>query len=166
MCPRTWLGKWDLVSQVSKAHKLGVGVTYRQHKLDVQGTSFRSRSIGFDLTELTEIYEIVYPESGTPGFEDYVREPFELSAYIQDKMEFEEAEKGTITKKEIMEDFIKHNTKFVKTDKPFKIIVDAGNGMGSYTFPKIFKKLPFKFIPYSGYRCRYSLTSPPSSTTA
>jgi outer membrane receptor protein involved in Fe transport len=86
----TWLGKWDLVSQISKAHKLGLGIIYRQHKMDVAGTSFRSRSIGFDPIELQEIYEIVYPEPGTPGYEQYIRKPFEVSAYIQDKMEFED----------------------------------------------------------------------------
>ena len=40
-----------------------------------------------------------------------------------------------------------HNLKFVKTKNPYKIVVDAGNGMGAYTFPKIFEKLPFEFIP-------------------
>ena len=67
---------------------------------------------------------------------------------LVEKNEFEEPEKkGGVVKKEIMEDFIKHNISFVKTDKKFKIVVDAGNGMGSFTFPKIFKKLPFEFIP-------------------
>ena len=56
-------------------------------------------------------------------------------------------QEGEIIQKDIMEDFIKHNLKFVKTDKKFKIVVDAGNGMGAHTFPKIFEKLPFEFIP-------------------
>ncbi|MBW2977232.1 phosphomannomutase/phosphoglucomutase [Candidatus Woesearchaeota archaeon] len=64
------------------------------------------------------------------------------------KKEFPEAgEKGKITKKDVIGDFIKHNISFVKTDKKFKIVVDAGNGMGSFTFPKIFEKLSFEFIP-------------------
>jgi phosphomannomutase len=83
--------------------------------------------------------ENVIPISGDTGIQDIKQ--------LVEKNEFKEAEKGKIIKKEIMEDFIKHNLKFVKTNKPFKIVVDAGNGMGSYTFPKIFKKLPFKFIP-------------------
>jgi len=63
------------------------------------------------------------------------------------KNKFEEPkQKGKITEKNVMKDFIKHNISFVKTDKKFKIVVDAGNGMGSFTFPKIFKKLPFEFI--------------------
>jgi phosphomannomutase len=64
------------------------------------------------------------------------------------KNKFEEPEaKGKIIKKEIMQDFIRHNLGFVKTDKKFKVVVDAGNGMGSFTFPKIFAELPFKFVP-------------------
>jgi outer membrane receptor protein involved in Fe transport len=118
----TWLGKWDLVSQISKEHKVGVGVIYRQHKLDVQGTSFRSRSIGFDLTELTEIYEIVYPEAGTPGFEKYVREPLEIAAYIQDKMEFE--------------DFIINlGVRFDYFDPASPMLTDVRNPMNNELFP-------------------------------
>ncbi len=83
--------------------------------------------------------ENVIPISGDTGIQDIKQ--------LVEKNEFEEAEKGTITKKDIMQDYIKHNLKFVKTDKPFKIVVDSGNGMGSFTFPKIFKKLPFTFIP-------------------
>ena len=64
-----------------------------------------------------------------------------------EKNEFKEAKKGKIKKINVMKDYIKHNLSFVKTQKKFKIVVDAGNGMGGFTFPRIFKKLPFKFIP-------------------
>ena len=85
--------------------------------------------------------ENVIPISGDTGIQD-------IKSLVE-KNEFEEPKKkGKITKKEIMKDFIRHNISFVRTNKPFKIVVDAGNGMGSYTFPKIFEKLPqFKFIP-------------------
>jgi len=64
------------------------------------------------------------------------------------KTKFKEPEqKGEIIIKDMMDDFIKHNLSFVNTDKRFKIVIDAGNGMGAYTFPKIIEKLPFEFIP-------------------
>jgi len=67
---------------------------------------------------------------------------------LVEKNEFPEPEnKGKLTKKDVMEDFIKHNISFVKTDKKLKVVVDAGNGMGALTFPKIFEKLHFTFIP-------------------
>ena len=67
---------------------------------------------------------------------------------LTQKNEFKEPiKKGIIIKKNIMQEFIHHNLCFIKTNKKFKIVVDAGNGMGSLTFPKIFEKLPFQFIP-------------------
>jgi len=66
---------------------------------------------------------------------------------LVNKNEFPDADKGEITTQEVMDDYIQHNLNSIKTEKPFKIVVDAGNGMGSYTFPKIFEKLPFNFIP-------------------
>lgn len=84
--------------------------------------------------------ENAIPISGDTGIQD-IKE-------LVNKNEFEDsAEKGKIIKKEIMEDFIKHSLSFVKTDKRFKVVVDAANGMGSLTFPKMFEKLPFEFVP-------------------
>ena len=80
-----WLGKLDIISQVSKNHKLGLGMDYKQHVMDVWGTGLRSRT-----GDIEQIHDIIYPDPGTPGFEDYMRKPVELSAYVQDKMEFED----------------------------------------------------------------------------
>jgi len=83
--------------------------------------------------------ENVIPISGETGIENIKS--------IVNENNFQERKKGKITKKEIMNNFIKHNLKFIKTSKKIKIVVDAGNGMGGYTFSKIFKKLPFDLIP-------------------
>jgi len=84
--------------------------------------------------------ENAIPISGDTGIKDIKK--------LVEENDFKEPEKkGKIIKKDILNDYIKHCLNFVQTDKPFKIIVDAGNGMGSYTFPKIFEKLPFNFIP-------------------
>jgi len=57
-------------------------------------------------------------------------------------------EKGRIVMRNVLEEFINFNLKFLKTDKKFKIVVDAGNGMGGFTFPKIFEKINnVEFIP-------------------
>ena len=51
--------------------------------------------------------------------------------------------KGEIKKKGLMADFIEHNLDFLKegSDTPLKIVVDTGNGMGGFTFPKVFEKI-------------------------
>lgn len=59
--------------------------------------------------------------------------------------EFRDPEKkGIIRKKDIAEDFIAHNLKFLDaglSGKGLKIVIDTGNGMGGYTFPKVFGRI-------------------------
>ena len=57
---------------------------------------------------------------------------------------------GTISKKDILDDFAKHCLSFiddVKKIKPFKIAIDAGNGMAGTTVPRVFKYLPCEVVP-------------------
>lgn len=57
--------------------------------------------------------------------------------------------KGKASKKNIMEDWIKHALSFVdvKKLKPLKVVVDAGNGMGGVSWENITGKLPVNIIP-------------------
>jgi len=53
---------------------------------------------------------------------------------------------GKLTKRNILPDWIKHALKFIHLDKmkPFKVVIDAGNGMAGYFMPAFEKKLPLK----------------------
>ncbi len=57
--------------------------------------------------------------------------------------------KGTIESLDIMEDYIKHVLSFIDIAKikPFKAVVDAGNGMAGKVVPLLEKELPIKIIP-------------------
>ncbi len=44
---------------------------------------------------------------------------------------------GTREKLEIMEDYLVHVRSFLKTEEKFHVAIDAANGMGGYTVPKI-----------------------------
>ena len=81
--------------------------------------------------------ENAIPISGDTGIQD-IKE-------LVLKAEFKDPEKkGTITKKDIMEDFIAHNLEFLDTrveEKKLKIVIDTGNGMGGYTYPKVFERM-------------------------
>ncbi|MDO8741225.1 MAG: phosphomannomutase/phosphoglucomutase [Candidatus Woesearchaeota archaeon] len=69
---------------------------------------------------------------------------------IAEKNDFKAAKnKGKITKKDVMQDYIKNILKFVdiKKIKPLKVVVDAGNGMAGKVMPEIAKHLPIKLIP-------------------
>jgi phosphomannomutase len=56
---------------------------------------------------------------------------------------------GTIPRKEILDDFAQHCLSFVDRSKikPFKIAIDAGNGMAGETVPHVFKNLPCDVVP-------------------
>lgn len=57
--------------------------------------------------------------------------------------------KGNLIKKDVTDDYIRHVLSFVdvKKIKPFKIVVDAGNGMAGLLVPKLFAHLPCQLIP-------------------
>lgn len=56
---------------------------------------------------------------------------------------------GRLQKKDITADHLKHILSFIDPAKikPFKIVVDTGNGMMGLTIPKLFAKLPCQLIP-------------------
>ena len=60
------------------------------------------------------------------------------------------ARKGEIKRQEILDAFADHCISFiddVAKIKPFKIAIDAGNGMAGATVPRVFAKLPCEVIP-------------------
>lgn len=56
---------------------------------------------------------------------------------------------GTISKRDVLDAFAEHCLTFVdrKAIKPFKIAIDAGNGMAGLTVPYVFKHLPCEVTP-------------------
>jgi len=61
----------------------------------------------------------------------------------------EPAQKGTITKKDVIDAYVQHALSFidVKKLKPLKVVVDAGNGMAGLIMPRVFKHLPCELVP-------------------
>ena len=56
---------------------------------------------------------------------------------------------GKVLSKDILKDFIDHVLSFMEVSKikPFKIAVDAGNGMAGVIVPELFKRLKCQLIP-------------------
>ena len=56
---------------------------------------------------------------------------------------------GVVGKKDVLDDFAQHCLSFIEPGKvkPFKIAIDAGNGMAGETVPHVFKHLPCEVIP-------------------
>src|SRR5580658_1637649 len=59
------------------------------------------------------------------------------------------ARQGSVVHREILEDFARHCLSFIDAAaiKPFKVAIDAGNGMAGLTVPYIFKYLPCEVVP-------------------
>jgi phosphomannomutase len=57
--------------------------------------------------------------------------------------------KGTVSEEDIMVKFINHILSFVEIDKikPFKVVVDAGNGMAGKIIPILTEGLPLNIVP-------------------
>jgi phosphomannomutase len=60
------------------------------------------------------------------------------------------ARKGTIDERDVLDAFADHCLSFIDdigAIKPFKLAIDAGNGMAGETVPRVFAKLPCEVIP-------------------
>jgi phosphomannomutase len=56
---------------------------------------------------------------------------------------------GTVTEQDVLADYAAYlrNLVDLSANRPLKIVVDAGNGMGGHTVPTVFDGLPFEIVP-------------------
>jgi len=73
----------------------------------------------------------------------------ELYEFLHGKSFSSKDPRGEIKERDIISDYLKHILSFadIKKIKPFKIVVDAGNGMAGKIMPLLFPKLPCQLIP-------------------
>lgn len=79
----THTGQWQLQSQVSRHHHLEAGIEARAHRIENMNREFQ------DMEQNSEEFELGYPELGTTFNQHYVRRPFEMAAYLEDKIEYD-----------------------------------------------------------------------------
>lgn len=66
------------------------------------------------------------------------------------KQEFTSSDKkGVLTSRDIYDEYVKHILSFINPEvlKPYKIVADAGNGVGGKVVSGIVKRLPVEIIP-------------------
>ncbi len=82
--------QWSLSSQITKEHKVGMGVEGRFHTLSNHNNSVinKTESITDSATGKT-LFTLGYPNEGTYYNQQYTKHPYEASAYLQDKMEYD-----------------------------------------------------------------------------
>lgn len=79
----TYTGQWTLSSQLSKEHKVKMGIEGRLHDID---NSWKTLKNFLDPNGNTYLD---YSDVGTEYNIHWVKKPYELAAYIQDKMEYD-----------------------------------------------------------------------------
>jgi len=73
-------------------------------------------------------------ESGLAGIEAEVRSGRPLPP----------AATGRVESRDVLGDFARHVLRFAGEVRPFRVVIDAGNGMGGYTLPPILEQLPVR----------------------
>ncbi len=73
----------------------------------------------------------------------------QLYDFLKNKKFEKAATPGTVSECDIIPEFIAHILSFADLDKikPFRVVIDAGNGMAGKMIPFIFDKLPCEYIP-------------------
>ncbi|HRI45742.1 MAG TPA: TonB-dependent receptor [Ignavibacteriaceae bacterium] len=86
---KTNVVQWTLSSQITKEHKIGIGAEARFH--DMFNHSLEIVNLTEDQTDSlgNKIFTLAYRDLGTLGNQAYRKKPMEVSAYIQDKMEYD-----------------------------------------------------------------------------
>jgi outer membrane receptor for ferrienterochelin and colicin len=92
----TWTGKFDLTSQITQTHLIKFGAEYRQHQLVFENNNLvpsqadLNRNPNTDKNDNYPFIQTVVDAESSYSYDYYKRRPFEISAYFQDKMEFQD----------------------------------------------------------------------------
>lgn len=86
---KSLIAQWALTSQISRRHKIGAGVEARIHSIYSHGMSIMNRNTVETDSTGGLIFVIGYPQLGAPGNQSYAKKPLEFSAYVQDKVEYD-----------------------------------------------------------------------------
>lgn len=89
----TLIAQYSYSSQISKEHKIGAGIEGKYYEIFSQNKDIINLTDGQVDTLGFPIFTPGYPNKGTitdkGSFIEYIRNPFEISAYVQDKMEYD-----------------------------------------------------------------------------
>lgn len=78
----TWTAKFDFTSQITKIHLIKTGLEFNAYKR-------RSINAAIEMSDRT-MWQPYIQSDQTAGYDDYTKEPFDFSAYFQDKIEIED----------------------------------------------------------------------------
>ncbi len=85
----TYIGLWTLESQLSKEHKVKIGAEGQYHELVNKWKTIVNLTEGQIDDNNEEIFTLGYRQLGTADNQSYTKNPYQMAAYIQDKMEYD-----------------------------------------------------------------------------
>ncbi|MEW6060982.1 MAG: TonB-dependent receptor [Bacteroidota bacterium] len=121
---QTLIGQYQITSQINKQHKIGAGVEARLHSVFDHGTNITNALVGQVDSLGNPLFKITYPRLHTIGNQQYEKYPYEASAYIQDKIEYD-----------IM--IINAGVRFDYFNPNAKLLADLQNPMRNHLFDSI-----------------------------
>ncbi|MCF8261110.1 MAG: TonB-dependent receptor [Melioribacteraceae bacterium] len=129
----TYIAQWSLESQLSKEHKVKIGAEGQFHSLFNHWRTIVNLTEGQIDEAGNEIFTLGYRNEGTSQNTKYTKSPWQLSAYIQDKMEYE----NMIINAGLRFDYFEPNqTMPVDLKNPYQTILTEGNTVvGNPAFP-------------------------------
>ncbi len=83
-----WVAKLDFTSQINKLHQIKLGSELRLYKLALNGYRITGKTNASGI--VIDPFEPAIPVESSVLRNDYVREPREFSAYLQDKVEYKD----------------------------------------------------------------------------
>ncbi|MCI0531206.1 MAG: phosphomannomutase/phosphoglucomutase [candidate division Zixibacteria bacterium] len=110
------------------AYEAGIMITASHNPKDYNG---------FKMCRQTAV-----PLSGQEGLEQ-IKEIILRGKFISS------ADKGKLLPRDVIPEYVRHVLSFVDTEKikPFKIVMDAGNGMAGHMIPEVFRDLKCQIVP-------------------
>ncbi len=82
-----WVGKFDLTSQITNSHQIKLGTEVRLYELFLDAVQLQAKQVEGRAEQIVPFVPEI-PATSTIYHNQYRRKPKEFSAYIQDKMEY------------------------------------------------------------------------------
>ncbi len=86
---QTYIGQVSFETQITKEHKIKIGAEARVHSIFNSWKTIRNMTEGQIDSVGNAIFTLGYSNADTKYNQSYTRSPYEISAYIQDKMEYD-----------------------------------------------------------------------------
>lgn len=89
----TYVGKFDLTSQINEHHEIKTGILYERYSLFLHDINLQMSPVDLNRDPVVDgkpFLEgpVVIPSIESPDNKEYLHKPWQFSAYLQDKMEY------------------------------------------------------------------------------